>query len=360
MSRYSLLKATAIAACAATIIGTGAQAQQAPKPLIHGLISMGNIGFHRADGGVPDNSLKEIEAHPGVLTGVVINITWAQLQPTPKSLDTAALDGALSDVNAYNAHHPQSPLAVKLRIWPGPSAPQWAKELGGPPVQLVHAAGNQNLIITVGRYWAVAYRKAWWDLQHALARKYDSDPLIREISNSSCSTITDEGFLEAADPVSIQNLVQAGYTDQAFQTCLTQSPNDYSGWKTTRVDWAFNPYRGIESGKPVMDMSFTYQVMDGFRQSMGERGIVTNHALEVPTHPFLLPLFDHIRQVGAPIEFQTDSPKALGGMDWDATIKMGLSLGASAIEVWQGTNLNGFETIPPDTMKQWNAQLGDH
>src|ERR1700722_11949358 len=98
MRPCSLFKTVATALFIATITVTEAHAQPALKPLIHGLISMGNIGFHRRDGGIPDNSLKELEAYPGVLTGVVINISWDQLQPTRGSLNTAALDTALDAV----------------------------------------------------------------------------------------------------------------------------------------------------------------------------------------------------------------------------------------------------------------------
>src|ERR1035438_4613328 len=55
------------------------------KPLITGLVSMGFTYClaHNDNRCVNDNSFPDAYFMPNILHGVVINVTWAQLQPTP-------------------------------------------------------------------------------------------------------------------------------------------------------------------------------------------------------------------------------------------------------------------------------------
>ena len=150
--------------------------QTSLKEPLHGIVSMGMIDFHRYDGGVPDNSLNSLYAKPGVFDGVVINVAWAQLQPSPASFNTTAIDNALADVRNYNQQNTSKPLSVHLRVWPGPNAPLWIKNMDGQPVTVLH----RNMPVTVGRFWSTSYRQAWRQLQQQLANKYDNEPLIHE------------------------------------------------------------------------------------------------------------------------------------------------------------------------------------
>jgi hypothetical protein len=255
------------------LIGAAACAQSL-KPPLAGMVSMGNIGFHRQDGGVPDNSLAKLEAIPGVFDGLILNFSWEQLEPKPANFDFAAIDQALASVHAYNKKSPK-PLRVGLRIWPGPNAPAWAKSLGGDPVTIYHL----NLPITVGRYWARPYRDASRRLMLTLGTKYDSEPLISQTTNSSGSAITDEPFIVAGDPKSLANLKRAGFDDQLFLETRLTSPKDYATWKTTIVECSVNPYRNMNSGRPSPDLETTFRIMREWRQQLGSRGRLGNHAL---------------------------------------------------------------------------------
>ena len=91
-------------------------------------------------GGDPVNTLDPLNAKPGIFGGLVVIASWKQLQPTPGSQidDGNVIDQALAQVRAYNERNPQKPLAVKLRVWGGFEAPDWAKQLGGAPIDTVH------------------------------------------------------------------------------------------------------------------------------------------------------------------------------------------------------------------------------
>jgi hypothetical protein len=320
------------------------------KPPLSGLIYMGKIGFHNEDQGVPDNSLAAMESAPGLFNAVVINITWAQLQPAPNSFVTSSLDASLQSVRDYNRRHPQTALAVKLRIWGGPNAPFWVKNLGGPPIAVSH----RSLPITVGRFWSEPYNRAWRDLQDRLGSRYDSDPLIRTVGNAACASKTDEPFNLPADPQSLPNLHKAGFSDSEFRRCLSTAYSDYSHWLTTPIEYPFNPFRATDSGAPRPDRGFAIQVMIDWRRKLGARGVIANHSLQSPPAPGMVPIYNEIRTLGAPIQFQTHAPNSI---DWAATFQYGISLGASAIEIWNETRRGSYNKIPPREMFQWSADL---
>jgi hypothetical protein len=294
--------------------------------------------------------LKEISARPGLLDGVVINVTWAQLEPKPGQFQTEAIDSALASVRSYNKSYPKTPLKVLLRIWPGPVAPKWVKNLGGPPVTILH----RDMPITVGRFWSAPYRSAWRDMQNHIGAKYDSDPLIASVSNSSGSSITDEPLLSPGDAMSIRNLKNAGFTDAQYLDTLMDSVNDYDAWKTTVVEQTYSPYRELDSGRPVLKEAVTLQLMHRWREKMGERGVVSNHALSGPPQDRLVFMYDEIKKLGQPAEYQTHAPNDL---NWDETITYGVAHGAEMIELWQGTNFGGFEKQPAEALKRWSAEL---
>src|SRR4051812_11828339 len=161
------------------------------KPPIRGLVSMGAYRFV-GKGGDPINTLEPLNAKAGIFGGLVIIATWKQLQPTPTSEigENNVIDQTLADVTAYNVRNPAKPLAVKLRVWGGFEAPEWAMRLGGAPIPPEHN-GKQRVL---GRFWSEAYRQAWSQLQVQLAAKYDALPLTREVAITSCMSFTAEPF----------------------------------------------------------------------------------------------------------------------------------------------------------------------
>jgi hypothetical protein len=329
-----------------------------PKPPIRGLVSMGDIKFHRQDGGIPGNSLAEIAARFGIFSGVVINVTWAQLEASRERIDTSAIEHALATIRAYNSAHRRTPLAVDLRVWPGPTAPDWIKTLVGPPVEIRRIIpGQPQQSITIGRFWSDRYRAAWSQLQHVLAKKFDADPLIAEVTNTSCSSLSDEPFLIAADEVSLANMQQAGFSDDAFRDCLTHSLGDYSGWRATRIQFPLNPFRRTDTGRPILAPEVTFDAAKAFREALGSRAVIANYGLRSPILPWLATLYREIRELGPPIAFQAYSPMSLHGAGGDEAVAYAVSLGATEVELWKGTDIGGFEVIPEDRLRHWSAAL---
>jgi hypothetical protein len=204
-------------------------------------------------------------------------------------------------------------------------------------------------------FWTAEYRKAWRGLQSQLAEQYDSNPLIAQISNTSCAHESDEPYVNPVDSPSIVALYKAGYTNQKYQECLLSSVHDYDSWHLTRVDFTQNAFQtivvaGAEGKAGPPDLNFTLSAINAFRAAVGdERAIIGNHDLTGPPRTGNVALYKALQRLGKPIEFQTGSPGVHGGdgpstgeyADWNATMKLGADIGANAIEVWSSFAVNG-------------------
>jgi hypothetical protein len=114
-------------------------AADAVKAPLRGLISMGAYRFAPALG-EPDNSLDTVRQKPGLLQGIVILASWRSLEPSPTSglADNNEIDQGLANVRKYNQHYPNTPLAVKIRVWGGFWAPDWVMQDSGGKIPVVH------------------------------------------------------------------------------------------------------------------------------------------------------------------------------------------------------------------------------
>ena len=321
-----------------------------PKVPLRGLIDMQDISWHNTDNATPAPfTTQYIAAYPGSFGGIVINETWADLQPTQGgAIVTTAINNDLLAVQAYNDSSSvtqSSPVGVKLRIYAGSNAPLWAKHLPGGPVTIYRNPAGCNgatdtCPLTVGPYWTTAYIAAWRAFQAQVAAKYDTNPLIVAVAVTSCAEQTDEPFVASTGPISKANLKAAGLTDTLQEACLSGAMTDYSAWQNTDIDFTFNSYNKLSGG---LDTAFSQSVMTLCRQAAPSRCVLDNHALQTPitSDP---QIYTDIQTMGGLINFQTQAPEGMGCI-WPETITQGLILGARAIEVWPEARYQGFTTL---------------
>lgn len=314
------------------------------KAPIRGLVSMGPMKFS-AENSEPANTLEPLNARPGIFGGIVVLATWRQLQPSANAGIAAdnTIDRALDEVRAYNRRNPQRPLGVKLRVWSGIMAPDWAKQIGGEPIRVAHNDKQR----TLGRFWSPAYRHAWAHFQEMLAARYDGEPLIREVAVTSCMSFTAEPFYLDDEPSVSGPLNAAEFKPFQFKQCLNDIVKDYAPWKTTNIEVPLNPVY-MPLGNKKGDPAFTEDFMRSCRKEFGKRCIFDNHDFDTKPPGTMVPIYASMMKLGPPFEFQTFH---VAPPDWDGTIRKAASMGAGSIELWQ--DYKGFQTQPDAKLKQW-------
>jgi hypothetical protein len=281
------------------------------------------------------------------VTGIVVNETWADLQPTaadqpivekqvnpsmgtcPTALPPGSneIDLAMCDVGVWNSTYPNNPMYIKLRVWAGEDAPTWATQIGaGAPY--VGTSGA-----TIGAFWTSQYEADYDNLMRQLAGLYDTSPLLEDVEGSACMTEYDEPMLHADfKPGSIpaQALITGGYTDSLDYTCLKSDITSLQNWKETHVALSFNPWELLT---PSLDQSFvtaygcpidpntkyvaspceqmTENFMDTFANTFRAQGALANHSIRYGENPGTgyASMYQHIVSdasfYGATVQYQT-------------------------------------------------------
>ena len=338
---------------------TGATSPTA-KPTIIGLVTMGQEDF-LANGTLPTNQLLEANAHPGVYSAAVIELTWSQLEPQQGVFDDSALVSALQTVQAYNAKYPTTPLVAKLRIFAGVEAPAWVLGRTGSVTVVDAKTGNTEVLPD---FWTPTYSQLWTYLQNHLASEYDTNPLIGEVAISVCSSITAEPFVIPGSAANIQSLLAAGYSDTAMQACLSGAPSDYAAWTQTPLDYTFNPFLSTATGQA--DNNFTLQVIQSFRSAFGTRAVVANHDFDDPINPPDQTLYGEFQSLYtaaqastpptiSPLEFQSLGPT----IDWSTTVPYAITTyHPTEFEIWNTTAVpQGLANISLSQLQQWAAEI---
>ncbi len=316
----------------------------------------------------PTATPDEVALYAAAFSGFVVNETWAQLEPSQGRFTFAPLERSLAAVAEYNRAHPGHSLAVKLRLWGGFTAPDWAKTLDGttPVTFSVPKASG-----TTGRWWTPAYRAAWSTFQHKLAAGFDGDPLIRAVAVSSCSTLSDEPFVFSPNAALHAELFADGWSSAAQQRCLQGAFSDYSGWTRTPIEYTFNTFVSYSPGNNigVPDQQFTNAVMArcaDLRRAAGRSCILSNHALAASgTSPALgAPIYFEIDALYAkhpgqtPVDFQTFSPDNFGGCQ---AINVAVAYHAQSVELWPPSanpkGFKGFSAYPESELVSWARAL---
>jgi len=354
------------------IAGAGDVCAGPLKPPLVGLISMGPGGPPGRNSnaqypGVVGTSLDDIREKRNAFDGVVINVPWVQLQPEPGgALQVGAIETALADIRRYNADPlTRVKLRAILRVWAGENAPDWAKTLDGPPVTVYNGnLGGGYRGFTVGHFWSPSYQVAWRNLQARLAQRYDPEPLIAQIADTSCTSADDEPNALArfqdrgAGLSSARNLREAGFTDAAFDRCMTDAIHDYDAWASTPVNLDIGPLFRIDAAAdyqwPPRDSAAAIALIGAWRRALGDRVVLANHTLNYPLNRLSLEVFEAIRDAGGQIEFQTHSPRTL---DWPDTVHEAVCMGAHSLEVWNSTGAGGYVDFPTATLIAWSDEL---
>ena len=134
-----------------------------------------------------------------------------------------------------------------MRVLAGVQSPDWAKRLGGPPVQVTNPTNGQYG--TVPRFWTRRFGAAYAKLQRRLASRYDDSCVVAEVRSPAAPSSTPSR--SSGTPGCGANrsaLVRAGYTPRADKACHRQEIDAHRVWSRTRSGLALNPAQlvGVE------------------------------------------------------------------------------------------------------------------
>ena len=333
-----------------------------------GLIDKGSERPYHDGTAFPPPDLSEIAPDASAFAGVVVNESWAQLEPARDHYTFGPLTRSLDAVEAYNRAHPHHALQVKLRIWGGFSAPQWAKAIAGPAV-IFNTPTVQGQ--TTGEWWKQAYDASWSAFQHALAAKYDADPLIGSVAVTSCATLTAEPFTFSPSQALAAELLSDGWSSTAQERCLRAAFSDYAGWQHTPIDYAVNAFSALAPGARFYqpDPAFSDQILTRcatLRGQVHRSCILSNHALtagsgdptsrQASVYEAIQALYQRERGKIA-VDFQTDSPDNFGGCQ---AIDTAVAHHAESVELWPPSLIfKGFSAYTPSTLHRWARALRD-
>jgi T5SS/PEP-CTERM-associated repeat protein len=363
---------------------------------------MGFNHFYEDAGVVPTFTLSDLANYTGSVSEMVLNVTWAELEPTSGKFDFDAISSAISAVSAYNTSN-GTDLGIKLRVWGGVVAPDWAKNIDGPPIVFSGQATvdpTNYTPRTIGHVWTADYNEAWTELQDELATyvtsggsvTFDGNPIIRGISQTAGATASDEPFVSlptdapvskgATDTVNqFGALVSGGYSNEAEMLTLRAAIADYAAWATTPLDYSINPFHIYENGSSTLDQNFSLAVLQETRNStrLVQAG---NHALDNPQHSQLPYLYAQLTAdaalttAAAPNSYQTASPDLLAThsgtnpdftgdySNWPNAIANGIAANGGNIELWdfsgpQDSDVNGFLGLTTGQMAELAAMVAN-
>ena len=270
---------------------------------------------------------------------------WMYLEPSEGVYDFSSIDEALEEIREYNAHHPQHPLAAKLRIFGGTVAPSYVKALGGGPITVQPGHGPS---VDIGLFWTKAYGDRFAALLAQLALRYDREALLKEVCVSTAASLTAEPFIAPLNHTSNPLLRAKGFTDDLYKQAIRRALRDYEVWHLTAIDFPFNVFSATDDGRHS-DAEFTISLMREFRELYGSRAVISNHGLSKPLTKGNALIYPAIKELGAPIAFQTRGPN----MDFDAAFNLGLEYGMTEFEVWQTKEAGGRADISYDMLRKW-------
>jgi hypothetical protein len=282
---------------------------------------------------------------------VVAELNWNLAQPTEAHNRLGILEPSslvnLDDCLALG--HPYD--KVKLRIFTGNRAPDWAKALGPGPLSWVD--DNQPEGYTVPAWWDAGHLAAYDRFIAALAGILD-DPRVVEVTIAGASTAYTEPLLRQVGfapnrPVALA----AGYTEAddvaSIKACIDIHHRHMSPLGIVS-SLAVNPFQTFTSTGVATRIQTTFDLLEYQYDVMGRYAVWANYSLgakwgtdgkavQVRTD-FLYPqMYDYLSQHSArvPVQYQTMTMIKMFGLydpaRPDPTVQWAVDHGAISVEM---------------------------
>lgn len=287
------------------------------------------------------------------LTGFVIETSWATIEPTEGAYNFSDIERGL----AYAAAHG---MRVRLRIMP--TAPEWAKTIGGPPVPFHDH--DHDTDITIARFWDAQVQQKWHTTIAAAAAAFDADPALGEVNISGVGAYSAEDMLlqledTTRDGVSNrEHLLAAGFSDAARDAAYDANVAFFqTTWRSTPTTVWAHPYRtltgtSMDRTRAIVQAAYARNHNTAFGHTGADEKTLVDHAGPAAD------LYDFLSSTGP---FTLQSRSLAGGFDGNhplgdmaATVRAAAEKKAMAFELPRG---DWQSQLPPETVAAVNAQM---
>jgi hypothetical protein len=230
---------------------------------------------------------------PAVLSKIrsyVVEVDWADAQPAQGGPISAATISQLSSEAAYAS---TNGLRIRVRIFAGIKAPEWAKTVGG-FTPLPWNVKNQNTGVvgsagTVGPWWRSDYIALFDDfLTKFAAALAPHVPTICEVTQSGLMTLYAEPLIHQWEYQDPNTIIAAGYTVDLEFAAFKEANQAYADAMCpigVATSLAVNPFQKFDPSKanhytPSVDL--TLWMIDLFCSQLGRFAVLENNSLVDP------------------------------------------------------------------------------
>lgn len=310
----------------------------AEKPVLKGLV---------ATSGLPPVGWEEI------IKFAVCPVRWQDIEPAPGEYNFAKIDQFLQEAEKRN-------VGVYVRMFAGRQAPDWLKKKAG-AARVTDRF--DSITADVVRWWQPEVGKAYYDLQKALAARYDRNPRFIAITMTRCSSIWAEPLMrQINDKATRDALWDAGLRPDIDKTCQLETVKMHAEiWKQTYSTLAVNPYQEIdESAKGWhANVDYTIELIKQAKSILGGRLLIQNNSLKdnlPPPQSDYGRMMEAMRQSGAILGFQTVGNSRI--KELKTTIEAGIQAGASYFEVYGEDKQNNVNHATKADFAELSERLG--
>lgn len=250
---------------------------------------------------------------------IAAEMNWSTAQPTREHNDNGVIDPAsLIDLDLCLSMGYE---AVKLRIFVGNRAPDWAKALGGGPMAWVD--DNQPDGYTVPVWWSMEYLDAYRLFVEALADQLKIRPEVFDVTISGPSTAYTEPLLRQTQfppnrPVALAAGFQESKDVESIRWCI-DIHHEFMSPLGIVSSLAVNPYQTFTSTGTTSRIDTTLDLLEYQFAVMGKYAVWANYSLGAKwvdgkavqvrlegTYPIMYDfLSQHAKSGRVPVEYQT-------------------------------------------------------
>lgn len=319
------------------------------------------IGLFQREEGVPLNgngsAWGDLELRSNYVKGFVANVLWSDMQPdgADQEFQSTQIDDAIQTAIDQN-------MQLKVRVFFGSNAPDWAKSLGTGPMTLEVPNTDPVQTFTCGEWWVEDYMQsisAFWAQFAERYNPYTSEvggPLTEVTISAAMTKFAEQDIRGTKSDANRQTYADHGYT-LALDMASQERSTDNHFQITCVSSRACNPFQ-VGTTHQNLPLVTINTFMKHVRESLGLYGGLGNNSDRVeagwPTTNVGL-IYGAITNYGPPSYIQTAATARVGNLY--ETCQKAISYGCTMVEMPAGYTVDGILGLTPDQFDEINADL---